>query len=353
MYEGDERTCTLCLDEFVDRVTCVRLSCRHMFHADCYEQFQRVQMSSASAGAVFPDCPNCRAHAPHVIARFPYIAPEDLGTPPPQQHHEDSSDALEVDFPAWPASPCCVVANHPGASTTELVYINEQLSIGAGRMGLIIDPGSWNNLMGDQFARTLINLCGQQNEKVKCEMRPTPLNVGGVGHGAQQCLQDGTFPLAMKREDGTYVTGTLKTPIVANAACPGLLGMGTLQRERAIIDTYNKKIHFVAEGHVELVLPPGSRTFSLEQAPSGHLVLPITDYVEARRCREQQLSSPAPTNLHASTVSEKPGTPSSSHHYQAPVIHGPPPRRSRVQLRDAQASGSSMIEGTQVPGASL
>ena len=36
-YDGDERVCSLCLEEFVPEQRVCRLSCRHMYHAGCWE----------------------------------------------------------------------------------------------------------------------------------------------------------------------------------------------------------------------------------------------------------------------------------------------------------------------------
>ena len=98
-------------------------------------------------------------------------------------------------------------------------------------------------------------------------------------------------------------TGTYTTPVIQSSTCPGLLGMGTLQLTKAIIDTFNKKVYFVGDGDVNIILPPGSRAYGLEQTPSGHLVLPITDYAAARKSiAHQQQGGNRSTNLHARTV---------------------------------------------------
>ena len=37
IYDGDERACSLCLEEFTHGQQVCRLTCRHMFHAACWE----------------------------------------------------------------------------------------------------------------------------------------------------------------------------------------------------------------------------------------------------------------------------------------------------------------------------
>jgi hypothetical protein len=59
---------------------------------------------------------------------------------------------------------------------------------------------------------------------------------------------------------------------------PGLLGLRSLETDRAILDMGNKKLYFPGPGEVKIELPPGSIEVPLEKAPSGHLVMPIDDY---------------------------------------------------------------------------
>ena len=40
----------------------------------------------------------------------------------------------------------------------------------------------------------------------------------------------------------------------------------------------NLKLHFVGAGDAELNLPPGSETFQLYLSPSGHLMLPVSEF---------------------------------------------------------------------------
>ena len=44
IYEGDERSCSLCLEEFVHGQRVCRVTCRHMYHASCWE----ILMTSAA-----------------------------------------------------------------------------------------------------------------------------------------------------------------------------------------------------------------------------------------------------------------------------------------------------------------
>ena len=59
---------------------------------------------------------------------------------------------------------------------------------------------------------------------------------------------------------------------------PGLLGLRSLEQQRAILDTGGRTLIFPGPGDVEISLPPGSVRVPLEKAPSGHLVMVIDEY---------------------------------------------------------------------------
>ena len=82
-------------------------------------------------------------------------------------------------------------------------------------MGLVVDPGSFWNVMGDKFATELIKLLCAASEKYEVGPRPGgPLHVGGVGHGQQVCNEMGKFPAALKRGDGSYEAVNFTTAII-------------------------------------------------------------------------------------------------------------------------------------------
>ena len=82
----------------------------------------------------------------------------------------------------------------------------------------------------------------------------------------------------MSRENDTTVTGSFTTPVVANSELPGLLGLKTMRNNRAVLDMVNLQLHFCGPSDINLTLPPGTKSFQLEISPSGHLVLPCTNF---------------------------------------------------------------------------
>ena len=314
VYAGDESICSLCTYDFMTGEMCLRLACRHMFHTSCYEAliFNHVQQRDSTAP--LPDCPNCRARAVHITARFPFIAQSALVSSAVQTDQPvlpaDLSPRLSDDptpseassfYPVWLLEPCCVTSNRAQMTQEEQSYINKALSLPSGRMGLIVDPGSWQSLMGDKFAEALLDMLALNGQSATMTQRTTPLNVGGVGHGSQMCHEDLQFPIALRRSDGALDDGTCTSPIIRDSHVPGLLGNAALKRERAIIDCGNNCIYFCGEGEIQIVLPPGSKQYPLESSPSGHMLLPISEFYALRNSTAQQQTQ---TNTTLVTVRE-------------------------------------------------
>ena len=68
-YDGAEDFCSICAEHFrADDQVC-RLTCRHMFHHQCWEHYR----ADREANMVFPSCPNCRG-AGTLIAVWKYLS---------------------------------------------------------------------------------------------------------------------------------------------------------------------------------------------------------------------------------------------------------------------------------------
>ena len=83
----------------------------------------------------------------------------------------------------------------------------------------------------------------------------------------------------MSRGNDTTVTGSFTTPVVAESELPGLLGFKTMRNNRAVLDMVNLQLHFCGPADINLTLPPGTEEIS----PSGHLVLPCTNFENIQR----------------------------------------------------------------------
>ena len=60
-----------------------------------------------------------------------------------------------------------------------------------------------------------------------------------------------------------------------------MLGLRTLEHERAILDMGSHELIIPGPGEVKYELSPGSVRIPLKKAPSGHLVMIVDDYENA------------------------------------------------------------------------
>ena len=64
-YMGTDTSCSLCLQDFHHGEVVARVVCNHLFHSECWKEFQESGQSNL-------DCPNCRGPS-RVEAVFRYI----------------------------------------------------------------------------------------------------------------------------------------------------------------------------------------------------------------------------------------------------------------------------------------
>ena len=119
------------------------------------------------------------------------------------------------------------------------------------------------------------------------------MKIQGVGNGIQQCIWRSELPIALPRGDGTASLERYSAPTVANSDIPALLGLRSLIDHRAVIDVSNKKLYLCGPGDVRIDVPPGSQSFSLEQSPSGHLMLPVSDFHTIKKPTDRLAPPPA------------------------------------------------------------
>ena len=134
--------------------------------------------------------------------------------------------------------------------------------------------------MGETLARKLAKRALDAGHRPMEKKMSPPLSIQGVGNGSQQCIWEMECPVAIPHADGDAHEHSFKTPIVTGAGkdLPGLLGLKSLEAQRAILDTAGKTLIIPGPGPVELNLPPGSLRIPLEKAPSGHLVMVVDEY---------------------------------------------------------------------------
>ena len=140
------------------------------------------------------------------------------------------------------------------------------------------------NLCGDKWAKEVAIAASRNGHRPSYEKRARPLQVSGVGNGAQSCQYDCRLPIALRHAGSSQNSiGELTVPAVQSSDLPGLLGRQSLRDNRAVWDFVTDELYFLGPGDYDLkeALPPGTDTFGLEQAPSGHSVLPCCAFTPA------------------------------------------------------------------------
>ena len=275
--------CAICQDEIAlgDRMATLR--CQHTFHLNCVDTYCAHEQGEDSINTRQPNCPICRANL-EVVCQETYMGTPvtvDQGVPPrptnlsmatPDQSSGSSSrfatpmqqtTPRDVTYPVW--SEEVATAYHTATQLPD------------GRLSILIDPGAWTNLMGANLARKLAQRALRQGLKPTQEEMPNPLTVSGVGSGSQRCQYKMVCPIAVPHEGSEARLHHFDTPIVEGSGSnlPGLLGLRSLEEQRAVLDMGNRKLYLPGPGEIEVVLPPGSISIPLEKAPSGHLVMPV------------------------------------------------------------------------------
>ena len=317
MFDGDDDSCSICMQAYQGGERVCRLVCRHTFHKNCWDRYMHTVLNApiTDEPRFGASCPNCRGSGA-VIAEWNWV-----GTTVPTQITADGQEVpndlyrntqeYAIGTPSDARTPAASPFGSPAGNDDQLPdFIGLSVAMGTGlesstsafhihtrltdgRPSVIIDPGSVGNLCGDQWAKEVARAAARHGQQPSYERRAQPLKVSGVGNGSQQCAYDCRLPVAFRRADGGEVSvGHITTPAVSDSQLPGLLGLTALRRNRAVLDFSTLKLYFSGPGDTNLPagLPPGTDCFQCELAPSGHLVLPCCEYQGARANEEHTLT---------------------------------------------------------------
>ena len=142
-----------------------------------------------------------------------------------------------------------------------------------GRPALIVDPGSVGNLCREKWAKEVAIAAARSGHRPSYQKRARPLQVSGVASGAQSCSYDRRLPVGLRHAGNQQISlGELTIPSVQGSDLPRLLGKLALKKNRAVWDFVTDTLYFMVLGDNELrkPMPPGTDSFQLETAPSGH-----------------------------------------------------------------------------------
>lgn len=328
--EGNDTNCVICLEDFAEGDHVSITECNHRGHVQCLdvwcatseqarERRRRSQLEedAPDTGPTHTQCPVCRQRL--IVAELIVLTAADLAGPaqPMEQDslEQDSSSLDDVHTPritAGPdpsvqASPTSTVFGTPqsywevnqspqggsampwwpatldtGAASADLTY-HTRTQLTNGQRSVIVDPGAWTNLMGENLARQLSRRAVEAGHRPQQVTMERPLSIQGVGSGTQQCTHEIRTPIAITDAKGQTTVHSWTAPIVreSGAGLPGLLGLRSLESMRAVLDMGHQELILPGRGDTEIVWPSGTVRLPLHRAPSGHLVLVIDDFERA------------------------------------------------------------------------
>ena len=357
---ADYTSCAICLEDYEGGQHVVTISCGHRFHGTCLQLW-------TTAATTEPTCPCCRGVL-NIRSNIIWIVeqdPEEELDPEGTLEEEGGDDWWEVDGEAGvpPHTPPPTastfqidtpqegqVPDLPGAtparsSSSIFATPDSQFSgpwwpvqqdtqgvyhtgtrLPDGRLGLLLDTGAWDNITGSEWANAVEERAAQHGHRARREQMARPLEIQGVGNGTQKCEVKAVLPIALPRSSGAFSLNEYHAPVIPNSPVPGLLGLRSMKSRRTIIDTINNKTYMCGPGEVQIIVPPGTEIYDCVSAPSGHMLLPVSDYDSLRRYEEKRdrLEAP-PEPVVLPVINEHPQASTSSSSSSAPAaLPGPP-----------------------------
>ena len=174
-------------------------------------------------------------------------------------------------MPWFPVDPPPVLGN-------QLEVFLEQMHIRTrmtnGRIGLLVDPGAFDNLCGSHWLISLCKVARQFGSGEEFYSLSKVLGVEGVGKQAQEVTHGVRVPIALDScSDQTFYN----SPVVQDSFIPALLGLKSLEDKESVLDmrVSERKLYC---GPVQIVPQPGCVVHQLVPAASGHLLLPCDNF---------------------------------------------------------------------------
>ena len=169
-------------------------------------------------------------------------------------------------------------ASYPATASFEKFAGHTKVAL-PGKVSLLADIGAYNNLASSAWFESSKASASQagRGDEICTSSLPAPLSIAGVGKGTQSCTQQMTVPGRLAC--GTDITFT--APCVPDSEFPGLLGLNSMDKLNAVIFCVENKIVCLPEGTAgDLLsrLPKGSKVIDCERAPSGHMMIPISNW---------------------------------------------------------------------------
>lgn len=191
-----------------------------------------------------------------------------------------------------------------------------------------------NNLAGTEWVTRATHLATEEAQlEIENITRDEPLEISGVGTNSLQCKSDVRLPITIQDIHGEDYSYTFTAPIIDEprstfTQLPALLGSEALIQLGTILDFRNMRAHFA--GPIDIDgretdtytehLPTGTRTFELQQSPTGHIMIPCSSDIAPAPPSSNQVA----TEQHTSNENSTYGT----------YVHTPPPLPTSISITD-------------------
>ena len=187
---------------------------------------------------------------------------------------------------AWwegPVQPAIAVADVDPVSS---FHTNVRLKHGE---SLLIDTGAPKNMTGDAWVKRAADAAQPAGYGVTLQSLDSKMQVDGVGKTPSTCLNSAVVPLALQGGEVAHY----RANVIENSEVPALLGLESLEARRSLIDLVSGTLIELGLGPFHLNLPPGSKLRKLYKSPTGHLMLPCSEWDTAKPNTSKQLVFPA------------------------------------------------------------
>ena len=147
----------------------------------------------------------------------------------------------------------------------------------------MVDTGATGNVAGSQWVDRCAALAQSHGQGTSRTPYDRPKTLDGVGAGASTCKESAVVPIALP--DGS--TGVFGCMVIDQSPVPALLGKESMMKHNVLLDVKNGNFIVCGEGGYSMKLSPGSRLLRMTMAPSGHWLLPVSEWAKAQPSKAQ------------------------------------------------------------------
>ena len=170
-------------------------------------------------------------------------------------------------------------------SLNELCY-RGNTALSEGRLGLLVDPGAWSNLAGENWIRSMVDVAVKAGLNVSQCGLPKPMKVAGVGNGANKAVWEIHVPIALGDTEDNVSLHEYRVPVGRLwEGTPGVARFAEpCQAELCPGDgSGNEHLTLPGPGGYSITWSPGTVWRKLEQSPSRHLILPCDEFGKVKK----------------------------------------------------------------------